>query len=398
MKYSFFKTASYDAIETTTLFQKLNLNIQQSDAQKIIYGLAENYVKRLKPIAERLDWNNAAALKEELDYLRNRLYHVLKLQKDEKFISQHEKFFENEVIRLSPPTALPPLSKRKFEFQFFDSKKYDSIDTGTVFKNIFGIDITKENLLEVLEKMALKRANELSNCGATVGPFYRIAKGSEALYWELRLYSYYHVIDIPNIVEHLGMYYSTIFENEHNRLRALKENSAAAGLKQMRELKELRQRVASDMAEINEELKMEESEKSTVDNLQKNHSQSNIPKIKEVVLYKKDDHCGGHFVESTVEYANNQLIFDYWYLNDRYEQEEWIYVQQKYFTLLHQALVVKKQDMSINETDLPYAIIQTIKEQFKGENCFSRFEALLNKNKIEFSRQRKEDVNPNATL
>lgn len=397
MKYTFFKTASYDTIETTTLFQKLHLHLEQSGAEKLIYGLAENYVKRLKPIGENIDWNSAASLKEELNYLRERLYQFLKLKNNEKYISQLEKLFEEQVYRLSPPEAIPPLSKSKVEFQFFNRNNYDSIDTRTVFKNMYGIDITRLNLLEVLKKMALKNAHSLSTCGAGVGPFYLAARNSETFYMKLRLYSYYHVIDIPNIVEHLGKYYTLILENERNRLRALKEQSSAAQvLRQIKELKELRQRVAQEMAEIQEELEQEESKKTKTSNHQKNNPQSNIPKITKVILYKIDNHSGGQFVESTLEFANNMLILDYWYLNDRYEKEEWIYVNQKKFKKLHNALAVNIQGQSINEDELPYVLIQKIKEQFNGKNCFSRFESLLNENEIEFSRQRRDDVNPNT--
>jgi hypothetical protein len=397
MKYTFFKTASYDAIETTTLFQKLHLDLEQSGAEKLIYGLAQNYVKRLKPIGENIDWNSAASLKEELNYLRERLYQFLKLKNNEKYISQLEKLFEEQVFRLSPPEAIPPLSKSKLEFQFFNRNNYDSIDTRTVFKNMYGIDITRLNLLEVLKKMALKHAYSLSTCGAGVGPFYLAARDSESFYMKLRLYSYYHVIDIPIIVEHLGKYYTVILENERNRLRALKEQSSAAQvLRQIKELKELRQRVAQEMAEIKEELEQEESKKTKTSSIQKNTSQSNIPKIMEVILYKSDNHRGGHFVESRLEYQKNELIFDYWYLNDRYEKEEWIYINQKNFKKLHNALVVSIQGQSINEDELPYVLIQKIKEQFNGKNCFSRFETFLSENKIEFLRQRRVDVNPNT--
>ena len=108
---------------------------------------------------------------------------------------------------------------------------------------------------------------------------------------------------------------------------------------------------------------------------------SDIGQEKGTILYKADE---VHFnMEICVYLKDKSLTVDYWYINDRYEDEKWLYVTDENLDKLMQLL-------GVNENKIE----EEIKRKFGSNEAYNKIQAYLDQHGVEYTMQRKSDTNP----
>ena len=245
----------------------------------------------------------------------------------------------------------------KYTFFSHQAKQWDPVPFDQIFKDYFKKELGKKTPKTVAKILGKEFALSWCSIGGTTGPFSAINLQEKYYFFRVKAIAYYKMNDL-DAKEFYNLF--NITKEKHIRI-----------IKKKREIEQKKLSKKWDMERLaakakQETLKREES-KNKLDN------DPNDFLGKEFILFK--EHSNDYDIEFLVEFKEEQIIFNYWLINDRYEKEKFLYVDKGEWNNLFKVFEVGNQS----------ALVEKLKFNYGEPAGFSNFEKILVENKINFS-------------